>query len=68
MIPKTRCWLATLDTPSGRHSWLVWGPTRRLALLNLRGAGLRSPVLKLGRYTAGDTLPVPTRLVQALDV
>ena len=60
MIPTIKTWRATF--PNGAF-WLVWAPTKRLAALNLQAEGLYN-CLRISRYAAGDSMPVPHSLVQ----
>jgi len=60
MIPKVKAWRVTFD--DGMR-WIVWGPTRTLAILNARAAGLYHHD-RISRYPTGDSLPVPVDLVQ----
>lgn len=66
MIPQVRAWRATLDTGA---RWIVWAPTRHLAILNLRGAGCWRPLERVARCTHFDHYPVPVQLARpATDV
>ena len=61
-IPSVRAWRATLDTG---ERWLVWAPTKKLAVLNLRGAGCWRPVEKLARCQYFDRYPIPHSMARA---
>jgi len=65
-IPKVRPWIVHTEDPETqeRARWIVWAPTRRLAILNFRHAiGYRLVIDTLGA-TRKDYGPCPRGLVQ----
>jgi hypothetical protein len=59
-VPPVRAWRIVVDGPA--PVWLAWAPSRTLALLNARGAGMAGAVVRATRLPSadGEHPPYPT--------